>query len=321
MSTEGVPEREQFGYWREFGARQFWSLRWERDGPAAAPFRGRLRVLPIGEARLIDLRCQSHRSVRDRAAAARVSEDVYLVQQEVFGATRYEVGRSSFACHAGDLVIHPPDAAITEEGPSDWATRIWVIPRRRLLPLLPARTGPSLHIPRRDGIAALAAAAAETLALQADRLQPAAADAVLDGFCRLLAIAAGVAAPAIEGGREALRAACLARVRGHVDQRLADPELDPGRVARAVGVSERQLHRLFEPTGESFARYVLRRRLEEARAAMAVPGGRPVTELAMAWGFGSLPTFYRAFRKTFGQAPGDVRAAAAAAAEAEAASG
>ena len=56
-------------------------------------------------------------------------------------------------------------------------------------PLLPAGCGPSVHIPRRDGPAILATSAAEALASQADRLgEPAVAEAVLDSFCRLLAV-------------------------------------------------------------------------------------------------------------------------------------
>ena len=100
-------------------------------------------------------------------------------------------------------MIHTPDALFTEEGPPDWTTRVWVIPRRKLAPLLPGGTGATLHIPHRDGTVALAAAHMESLTRQADRLEPAAAEAVVDNFCRLLAIAAGVAALALEGGREA----------------------------------------------------------------------------------------------------------------------
>ena len=36
---------------------------------------------------------------------------------------------------------------------------------------------------------------------------------------------------------------------------------------------------------------------------------RAVTDIAYAWGFGSLSSFYRAFHAAFGAAPGDCRAA------------
>jgi len=73
-------------------------------------------------------------------------------------------------------------------------------------------------------------------------------------------------------------------------------------------MSVRQLHLLFEPTGTSFARYVLQRRLEECRAALVNPAGeRSVTDIALAWGFNSLSTFHRAFRQAFGMTPTELR--------------
>jgi AraC-like DNA-binding protein len=71
----------------------------------------------------------------------------------------------------------------------------------------------------------------------------------------------------------------------------------------------RQLHLLFEPTGTSFAQYVLSRRLEECRAALMSPiGDRSVADVAFAWGFNSLATFYRTFHQAFGMTPGALRA-------------
>ena len=52
----------------------------------------------------------------------------------------------------------------------------------------------------------------------------------------------------------------------------------------------------------------LGRRLEECRAALMNPvGDRSVTDIALAWGFGSLPTFNRTFRRAFGATPGEFR--------------
>jgi AraC-like DNA-binding protein len=159
-------------------------------------------------------------------------------------------------------------------------------------------------------VGALVTATAEALAREAERLEPAAVDAVLDNFCRLLAIAGGLArADAVAGGREALRAAALARVERYIEGHLAEPDLTPERVAGAVGLSLRRLHRVFEPTATSFARRVLERRLEACRAELASPAaaGRSVADVAFAWGFDNLVTFYRAFRRTYGCTPGEVR--------------
>jgi len=78
-------------------------------------------------------------------------------------------------------------------------------------------------------------------------------------------------------------------------------------------MSQRSLHLLFEPTGVSFARRVLQRRLQECHAMVASPAHahRSVTDIAFAWGFKDLTTFYRAFRRQFDMAPGELRRAAA----------
>jgi len=73
-------------------------------------------------------------------------------------------------------------------------------------------------------------------------------------------------------------------------------------------MSVRTLHLLFEPTGTSFARHVLRSRLEECRAALLASPARAVTDIAFAWGFNNLSSFHRAFQAAFGMAPGDLRA-------------
>lgn len=113
----------------------------------------------------------------------------------------------------------------------------------------------------------------------------------------------------IRGGDSA-QAAQLAKIRRHVEQRLADPGLTPASAATALGVSVRQLHLLFEPTGTTFTRYVLRQRLLKCRDAIAgaTGAGRSVADIAFGWGFNSMATFYRTFANEFGAPPAALRA-------------
>jgi len=89
--------------------------------------------------------------------------------------------------------------------------------------------------------------------------------------------------------------------------------LTPGSAAAALGISLRQLHLLFEPTGTSFAQYLMQQRLLRCRTALASPTGlrRTVADIAFGWGFSSLATFYRAFQHEFGMAPAALRSVAA----------
>src|SRR4051794_41734766 len=79
-------------------------------------------------------------------------------------------------------------------------------------------------------------ALADALAGQADHLDLAAAEACLDSLCALAGIAAGAAAAAVAGGREAVRAARLERAKHHIERHLAEPDLSPAAVARGRGL-------------------------------------------------------------------------------------
>jgi AraC-like DNA-binding protein len=153
---------------------------------------------------------------------------------------------------------------------------------------------------------------ARVLTDEMDRLSPAQADAALDNLCRLFALHSHAQTNYAGPAEHAIHAARLVQVRRHIDQHLADPALTPASVAAAHRMSLRSLHLLFEPTGVSCARYVLRRRLQECHATLASPAhaSRSVTDIAFGWGFNSLATFYDAFQREFGMPPGEVRRAA-----------
>jgi AraC-like DNA-binding protein len=130
----------------------------------------------------------------------------------------------------------------------------------------------------------------------------------------LVALACGASDEGQWNGRASLRAARLEAAKRHIGRHLAEPGLTPASTAAALGVSVRHLHLLFEPTGISFAQYVVRRRLLQCRAALASPTTtkRSVADIAFGWGFNSLATFYRAFEREFGMPPTALRPTAAA---------
>ena len=92
-------------------------------------------------------------------------------------------------------------------------------------------------------------------------------------------------------------------VRAHVENNLAWSGLTPGNTARALGISVRQLHMLFKPTGTTFSRYVLSRRLERVRSQLALQPRRKIIDVASSCGIESTTVFYRAFRNAFGITP------------------
>lgn len=113
--------------------------------------------------------------------------------------------------------------------------------------------------------------------------------------------------------RSCLATALRLRIMDHIDQRLCDPDLSPSTVAQALKISSRHVHRLFAQQGGTVTRYILQRRLEKCRAALADPllGGLSLTHICSEYGFRSLPHFSRLFHNEYGMAPRDYRRAAA----------
>ncbi|GIH69507.1 helix-turn-helix domain-containing protein [Sphaerimonospora thailandensis] len=96
----------------------------------------------------------------------------------------------------------------------------------------------------------------------------------------------------------------------HIERRLHDPLLDAAEVARELGISVRQLARVFAAAGTTPARHILDRRLDRARAELDEAGNATIADVAHRWGFSSQAHFARVFRARFGQTPSEARALA-----------
>ena len=126
----------------------------------------------------------------------------------------------------------------------------------------------------------------------------------------LTAIALGAGQETLEratGG--ALRAARLAMIRADVLARLSEARLSAKTVAKRHGLTDRYVHMLFEETGQTFSRFVEEERLKRAFALLTDPT-RPsmrIGEIASQVGYSEHSVFTRAFRRRFGDTPGNVR--------------
>jgi AraC-like DNA-binding protein len=139
-----------------------------------------------------------------------------------------------------------------------------------------------------------------SFAQRLDELDAAGMDAAIQALDVLLAANLGdVHATANDDGR-ALHAARLVAARSFIERCMDNPRLGPELVAAHVGVSPRQVHRLFALEGTSVSLEVRRLRVSRAQALLARDAARPVTDIAFACGFDSLATFYRCFRAVTG---------------------
>ncbi|MET7737649.1 helix-turn-helix domain-containing protein [Streptomyces sp. NPDC005402] len=132
-------------------------------------------------------------------------------------------------------------------------------------------------------------------------LGPAAAHASRNA---LLELAKGLVLDHFDDREPTFTPALAQAARDLADARLTDAELSPATIAAHLHVSVRTLQRAFATLDESFSAYIRRRRLEEAAAALTVPGSRlTVSEAAARWHFTDSSHFIRAFKKQYRTTP------------------
>jgi AraC-like DNA-binding protein len=80
-------------------------------------------------------------------------------------------------------------------------------------------------------------------------------------------------------------------------------------VARAHGLSPRQVQRFFAQSGTTFTEFLLTQRLSAAHRLLGDPRflRRKITDIAYSTGFGDLSYFNREFRRLFGDTPSAIR--------------
>lgn len=108
---------------------------------------------------------------------------------------------------------------------------------------------------------------------------------------------------------DAARTAVRARVHRFIELHLADPELSPQVVARAVGVSLRYLYKLFENEPTTVSAFIRDRRLDQVVRDLSDPRltHRTIAAIAAQWGFFEPAHFSRAFRTREGITPREFR--------------
>jgi AraC-like DNA-binding protein len=308
FSTDNLPPCERVQSWCDFFAKYAHSIT-PNELPDPNAFRAEADGWVVGEFALLHIRSGLEGVERTAADVAKDKTEAFFIRR-FHGPSIWRVAPDSMPV---DLTHEPGDFCVTStewrferksKGPASFD--VLVIPQAALSPLL---EGGRLHRPFRlpgvSPLGSLLGAAMTAATAQVPLLGDELAGAVLRNLCGLVALACGTSEEHTDQGQDSMRSAQLAAVKRHVDLHLADSGLTPASVAAALGISTRQLHRLFEPSGSTFARYVLRERLLRCRdtIAGATGSGRSVIDIAFGWGFNSMATFYRAFASEFGGPP------------------
>jgi AraC family transcriptional regulator, positive regulator of tynA and feaB len=299
LSTDKVPVRERFAYWRE-GARLLVGV--AAEAPSAREFSGRAVVRSSGPFRFL-----VSESTGFQAAWSRRNDysDHFSIYLQLSGRTISARGDETIELEAGDIgfcdgrrrALHAwlegryalamvPRGMIERRAP--WLRNR---PHLKLGPNARFSRNLRLHMTELTGDDASFSESETGL--------------LVDSLCNLVALAASEGVPSRqlqpELQMEALFAFC--------QQNLHDADLTPQRAADYLGISVRTLHTRFQQIGQTFGRWLLVNRLEGCGAALRDPhqGASNISEIAYRWGFNDLSYFNRAFRAQFDMTPREWR--------------
>ncbi|MBC5765754.1 helix-turn-helix transcriptional regulator [Ramlibacter albus] len=303
ISTEGLRGPRRAALVRD-AAFELFNLEADLDGTPPAEVHADVRVQRGEAVSVVDVATSWSIVRRTPARAAAATTDHLLLYGIEQGGSSFRNERGDhYLTRAGSIVLASQAAPYTAAAAPgrDWKFRTLRIASDRL-PLSGERIRRAgfQPMPEDSPMSRLAADYITSLGKHHAALPPAGLDAALQALDLLLAAALGdTAAPQHDDGA-ALHAARVASARAYIESALANPGLSPDWVARHIGVSARQLHRVFEREGTTVAHEIRRMRVARAQAMLAREPARAVTDIALACGFDALPTFYRCFRAVTG---------------------
>jgi AraC-like DNA-binding protein len=304
LSTDAVAARERAAQWCEWIQQQF-GLRSDLYGDGE--FDGHMAASRAGDVILTRLEANRHRVLRT-ASLARRSDLAYLkiVAPWQGMATVQQQGREASA-RDGAWVIYDTTGSYEIANPDRCDHLIVMVPKDAVSDRQLRCEG---VMARQLGASGISRVALETMRNTYQEL-PHMSEAAAQGAGELIKQLVRLSLQELAGletsvtQREALRD----RIRMYVQQHLREPSLSVDAIARGLNCSRRHLYNAFAGEGESIAAYIQRQRLQACVRDLQQcgPHARPITDIALSWGFGNLSHFSRVFRDHTGKSPTEFR--------------
>ncbi len=305
LSTDAVSPADRAPQWREWVFQHFGGLQSELYGDST--FDGHIAASHAGDVILTRLEANRHRVLKTPSLARSVDTAYLKIVAPWQGvATVLQDGREACA-QDGAWVIYDTTSSYEIANPERCDHLIVMVPKDGVAER-------SLRIDgvmaRRLGASGISRVALETMRNTYQEL-PHMSEAAAQGAGELIKQLVRLSLQEVAGQETAVtqREALRDRVRAYVQQHLRDPQLSVDAIARALNCSRRHLYNAFAGEGESIAAHIQRLRLQACIRDLqqAGPHGRPITDIALSWGFGNLSHFSRVFRDHTGKSPSEFR--------------
>ena len=303
ISTEGSHGARRIALVRD-AAFELFNLEADLDGAPAERVHADIRVARTPLVSVVDVTTSWSVVRRTPARASASPTDHLLFYRIAQGGSWFRNERGEqFLTQAGSVVVGSQASAYTAAAA---AGRDWNFQTVRVgagsLPVSVdrIRRGGFRLLNEAAPIAGLAKQYLASLSNALPRLCPTELDTALGALDLLLAASLGDLPALRQDDGRALQAGRVVAARSFIERCVDNPHLTPELVAGHLGVSVRQLHRIFASEGTTVSMEIRRLRVARAQGMLARDLAQPVTDVALSCGFDSLATFYRCFRMETG---------------------
>lgn len=313
-TSQSLPPARQFDAWREVIVDAH--LSWDIPKVACERFPAAMHQHRVEGLRLTDCTAPTVVSgTRGRAQIAHDDEAYLILVMIAQGAETLRFGADRELClREGVFTLWDSTQAMAfKTGGEGLRQMSLLVPEAQLLRRMPrVRDLVGRPMDGRQGAGALFIDHFRSLMQRLGELPAASRPGLLDITLDMLTLCLGEQ-PALPAPR--VRRVQLEQLRRHIETRLTDPSLGVASLARAFGMTERNLHKLFEETGTTVSAHIRARRLAMCRRDLesATLAQRQIGEIAGHWGFANASHFGKAFRAAYGLSPTQLRAQAQAA--------
>lgn len=304
LSTSSVPASHRLPYWRDLVCDTFVDLGCDLIDPHN--FHGEIEHWRNFNLAYTNVVSNAHTVRRNKHRISRSTDDHFLLSLQVRGrGSILQDGRST-VLRAGDFAIYDVTRPYNLMFDDEFAQLVMQIPRKEMSArLFDAENLTAVGVSGQQGAGRLASTLIAQTAGQLGSLDmqslEQAQSCVLDLMANALAGSRGDNSELVSESQELT----IRRILQYIDDSITDPALTCERVAKANGISERYLRKLFQSKGHSVSEWIWMKRLEGAKRDLSNPrlANRSITSIAYDWGFKDAAHFSRSFKARFEQTP------------------
>ncbi|WP_179957747.1 helix-turn-helix domain-containing protein [Exilibacterium tricleocarpae] len=308
FSTESIDNKEKFDYWIETVCKQLIFVDCKRHDNE--PFEGTLRTNNLSNITFSEMYTVPQTFFRSKQQLAQLEEDFLIASIPLTFSVEKSINRRPIPSARGDISIFDGSREQFLFVKDSINALIIIIPKASIKHYLPCPEDfAGRVISKNTPTGFLASNYVRTIASQIGRLDPGLESPLGDNLLQLFALALANTKENANQFAPAVKYSLCLQIKRYIEANLHDPDLSPKSIADAHKVSLRYLYNVFEQEKFTVSRFIMMRRLQRSRDALANPENThlSITAIALDHGFKDTSHFSRTFKKEFGFTAKDLR--------------